>query len=463
MSGLESPTTSEVYSVGELTAKIKGTLDEEYSDVRVSGEISGAKHSPRGHWYFTLKDKRAEIACVCFRGRAQYLRTKPADGLAVVARGNVSVYERQGKYQLYVASLEPQGVGALQREFERLKARLGAEGLFDPERKRELPFMPRRIGLVTSSAGAAIADMLTVLKRRFPGLSVRLFPVSVQGAGAGEEIAEGLRFFSEQPWAEIVIVGRGGGSLEDLWAFNEEVVARAIAASEIPVVSAVGHETDFTIADFVADRRAPTPSAAAELIVPEAREILQSYRDFELRSAKAMSLRLERLKTRVLTTNLDRAARIVESTVGGSVQALDIAAEHLRDRIRGRLERRRTAFDRAERGLAQLDLRVRLARQGQRVGEAWQRIVPAIRRALDRRSSRLQALSRSLSGLSPVAILERGYAIARTADGTAVREHNQVAVGDALDVKLHRGSLDVRVEKTMPGPAVHPESGSDSV
>ena len=258
MRGFAPVSTSKVYSVGDLTAEIKGTLDKEYSDVKVSGEVSGAKHSPRGHWYFTLKDKRAEISCVCFRGRAQYLRTKPTDGLAVVARGNVSVYERQGKYQLYVASLEPQGVGALQQEFERLKAKLEAEGLFDPKRKRALPFMPSRIGLVTSATGAVIADMLTVLKRRFPGLSIRLFPVSVQGAGAGEEIAEGLRFFSEQPWAEIVIVGRGGGSLEDLWAFNEEVVARAIAASSIPVVSAVGHETDFTIADFVADRR-PDP------------------------------------------------------------------------------------------------------------------------------------------------------------------------------------------------------------
>ena len=216
MSGLELPATEEVYSVGDLTAKIKGTLDKEYSDVRVSGEISGAKHSPKGHWYFTLKDKRAEIACVCFRGRAQYLRTKPADGLAVVARGNVSVYERQGKYQLYVASLEPQGVGVLQREFERLKAKLGAEGLFDPERKRELPFMPRRVGLVTSSAGAAIADMLTVLKRRFPGLSVPSFPVV--GAGRrwpARKLPRG--FVLRECLGRIRHRRCRGGSLEDLW------------------------------------------------------------------------------------------------------------------------------------------------------------------------------------------------------------------------------------------------------
>ena len=254
-----------VLTVTALTAQMQRLFTREYGDVRVAGEISGFKVWTSGHAYFTLKDAGAQIRCVLFRGAMRYLRFRPADGLAVVARGSVEIRAERGEYQLIVTGLEPQGYGALQLAFEQLKQRLAEEGLFAAERKRPLPRFPRRIGIVTSPKGAVIRDMISVLRRRWPAIEVRLYPAQVQGQGAAAEVCAGLDYFSRTAWADVVIVGRGGGSLEDLWTFNEESVARAIAACATPVISAVGHETDFTIADFVADLRAPTPSAAAEL------------------------------------------------------------------------------------------------------------------------------------------------------------------------------------------------------
>src|SRR6516162_3748020 len=257
-----------VYTVSELNAEIRAVLDAEFGDVWVSGEISGTKLATSGRYYFTLKEREAQVRCVAFRSAHRYWKMKPQDGMAVLARGRLDVYEARGEYQLLVEMLEPQGFGALQLAFEQLKKKLAAEGLFAAERKRPLPRFPRRIGIVTSPRGAVIADLVQILSRRFPGLQIRLFPAMVQGEGSVEEICRGIRYFSRVAWADVLIVGRGGGSLEDLWSFNEEAVARAIAASPVPVVSAVGHESDVTIADFVADLRAPTPSAAAELVVP---------------------------------------------------------------------------------------------------------------------------------------------------------------------------------------------------
>ena len=233
----------------------------------MTGEVSNLRAAGSGHLYFTLKDETAQIRAVCFRNQARYLKFKPQDGLAVIARGRLSVYEARGEYQLYVEFLEPAGLGALQLAFEQLKQKLAAEGLFDPARKKPLPVLPRVIGVVTSPTGAVIRDILRVLHRRFRNINVLIYPVKVQGEGAAQEIAQGIEYFNRNAPVDVMIVARGGGSLEDLWAFNEDVVARAIAASNIPVISAVGHETDFTIADFVADLRAPTPSAAAELVV----------------------------------------------------------------------------------------------------------------------------------------------------------------------------------------------------
>src|SRR5580658_437625 len=261
-----------IFSVSELNGAIRAVLDAEFQEVWVSGEISGLKLAASGHYYFTLKDAEAQVRCVAFRSSHRYWKFKPRDGLAVLARGRLDVYEARGEYQLLVEMVEPQGLGALQLAFEQLKRKLALEGLFSPERKRALPRFPRRIGIVTSPRGAAIADLVHILSRRFPGLHIRLYPALVQGEGAVEEVCRGIDFFSRTGWADLVIVGRGGGSLEDLWTFNEEVVARAIAACSIPIITGIGHETDFTIADFAADVRASTPSAAAELVVQSRQE-----------------------------------------------------------------------------------------------------------------------------------------------------------------------------------------------
>jgi len=268
-----------VYSVASLTGEIHRMLSRSFDGIKVAGEISGWKVWTSGHAYFTLKDQQAQIRCVLFRNNLRYLRFKPQDGAAVIARGSVEVRAERGEYQLLVSGMEPQGLGRLYEMFAELKEKLRGEGLFDEARKRPLPVFPRRIGIVTSPQGAVIRDMLTVLRRRWPGLHIRLYPTPVQGAGSAEGIVEGLDWFSASGWPDVVIVGRGGGSLEDLWSFNDERVARAIAACRVPVVSAVGHETDFTIADFVADVRAPTPSAAAEIVVLERSPAAYTARD----------------------------------------------------------------------------------------------------------------------------------------------------------------------------------------
>src|SRR5450631_2390511 len=280
------------FTVAELSARIRDLLGSEFDDVWVAGEISGCKMATSGHCYFTLKDQEAQVRCVCFRTSLRYLKFKPQDGVAVLARGRIDVYEARGEYQLLVELLEPQGLGALQLAFEQLKKKLAAEGLFDQARKRPLPSLPKRIGIVTSPSGAVIRDMIHILERRCPGRHIRLYPAQVQGEGAAEQIAAGIEYFAESGWPEVLIVARGGGSLEDLWAFNEERVARAIAASPVPVISAVGHETDFTIADFVADLRAPTPAAAAELVASTRQSLLEGLAGAEGRLRQAARLTL---------------------------------------------------------------------------------------------------------------------------------------------------------------------------
>ena len=260
-----------IWKVSELTVRIRDLLEGAFRDLWVEGEVSNFRAAQSGHLYFTLKDEKSQIRCVCFRDQVRGLKFRPEDGLHVTVRGSLSVYEPRGEYQIYVTHIEPVGLGALQLAFEQLKKKLAAEGLFDAGRKKPLPVLPRCIGVVTSPTGAAIRDILRVLKRRFPNVHVSLYPVKVQGEGAAAEIVRAIRHFNRGSVVDVLIVARGGGSFEDLWAFNEEIVARAIAESEIPVITGIGHETDFTIADFVADLRAPTPSAAAEIVVVRAR------------------------------------------------------------------------------------------------------------------------------------------------------------------------------------------------
>src|SRR5579862_6676929 len=288
-----------VWKVSELTESISELLERAFPDVWVEGEVSNCHAAQSGHIYFTLKDARSQIRCVCFRDQARMLKFRPEDGLHVTVRGSLGVYEPRGEYQIYVTVIEPVGAGALQIAFEQLKKKLQDEGLFDAARKRPLPVLPRCIGVVTSPTGAAIRDILRVLKRRFANVHVQIYPVKVQGEGAAAEVAAGLRHFNRAKFADVVIVARGGGSLEDLWAFNEEVVARAIADSKIPVISGVGHETDFTIADFVADLRAPTPTAAAELVSPHRDDLLGQVADAADALGRAMETRLAELRQRL--------------------------------------------------------------------------------------------------------------------------------------------------------------------
>jgi exodeoxyribonuclease VII large subunit len=435
-----------VLTVSELTAGIKKLLTRQYEDVRVAGEISGLTIARSGHVYFTLKDAGAILSCVVFVSALRMLRFRPQEGLAVTVRGSVDVYEPRGQYQLIVQGLEPKGIGELQLAFEQLKKKLEAEGLFAAARKRRLPAFPRRIGLVTSSTGAAVRDMITVLTRRWPGVHIRLFPTPVQGAGAVEGVCTGLEHFSRSGWAEVVIVGRGGGSLEDLWTFNEEAVARAIAASEVPVVSAVGHETDFTIADFVADLRAPTPSAAAELVVPEQSDLLRTMETLSARAGRAARLLLAHARERLTRQGIERASMLLGRRIGRGLQAVDEADYRLRARIAGLIDQRRKALDALERRVREQDPRMQLARERRRLEAADRRLSELIQARLGNSRGRLDPLRARLETLSPLRVLDRGYAVVQTMEGQVVRSPADAPAGSPIDVRLAQGRLRARVE-----------------
>lgn len=390
-----------IWTVSQLNRVIRDALDAEIDDVWVAGEISTFRVPASGHFYFALKDKRSEIAAVMFRSSNQLLPFRPADGMEVIVRGRVGIYEARGNLQLYVEAMEPRGIGSLQLALEQLKQRLAADGLFDPERKRPLPFMPSTIGIITALTGAAIHDMLVVLRQRMPQTKVVIRPVRVQGREAPPDIAQAIAEVSEIPEIEVVIVGRGGGSVEDLWAFNDERVARAIAACPVPVVSAVGHEVDITIADLVADCRAPTPTAAAALVVPDRLE-LQGSVDGLAYHLRACMLR-----------SIDRQR-----------QTLNARARHLRD----------------PRQILK-SLRLRIDELGDRAQRAANANLRTVRQSLRSCSERLHALS-------PLAVLDRGYSIARRVDdGRVVRDAVDVQLDERLDLLLARGQLRVRVDR----------------
>ncbi|MDH4120398.1 MAG: exodeoxyribonuclease VII large subunit [Deltaproteobacteria bacterium] len=457
-----TPPADRVWSVSGLTRQIRGALEQALPHAAVEGEISNLKRAASGHLYFNLKDSQAQLRCVMFRGAAQSLRFQPQEGMQVVARGKITVYDQRGEYQLQTLVLEPLGAGALQAAFEQLKARLAAEGLFDPARKRPLPLLPRGIGIVTSPQGAAIRDMLTVLARRFPSIPVVIAPAAVQGEQAAGEIARGIEWLNRlaegtlpglpaQP-LDVLIVGRGGGSVEDLWAFNEERVARAVFHSRLPVISAVGHEVDFTIADFTADVRAPTPSAAAELAVPDREALRQTVAGWRERMAHVLKRRMththdhwEHLRARLGTPEgwMARAAQRVD----GLQEALE----------RGAANRLALAASRADNGRRQL-LALRpdravplLRRQAQGL---QQRLAPALHRAAGLARERLtQGLAR-LDAVSPLATLRRGYATLADAQGKPVTLVAQTTVGETLTARLADGTLETQVRQ------VHPK-GSD--
>ena len=419
-----------VYPVSELNSAIRAALEHEFPDVWVSGEISGVKLATSGHYYFTLKEREAQLHAVAFRSAHRYWKFKPRDGLAVLARGRIDVFEARGEYQLIVEVLEPQGHGALQLAFEQLKKALAAEGLFEPGRKRALPRYPRRIGIVTSPRGAVISDMVQILARRFPGLHIRLFPALVQGEGSVDEICRGLDYFSRTGWAELVIV------------------ARAIARCAVPVVSAVGHETDVTIADFVADLRAPTPSAAAEMIVCTRQELLDRIAGCRQKLQHAVRYRFAVLARRLQQQGIERPLGLLHRAIGRQAQRVDELEFRLRDRLRTRIER----YARAQRSLAarlrHFDLRPRLAADRRRLDRAHAAAAQSLRWQLARRRGEVEQLAAKLSQLSPLRILERGYAIVTNESGAIVKESAAAPEGSAIHVRLARGGLDADVTKT---------------
>ena len=436
-----------IYTVSDLTARIRELLAKNFTDVTVQGEISNCRAASSGHYYFTLKDERAQVRCVLFKQQQRGMKFLPEDGIKVTVRGSVSVYEARGEYQIYVESIEPAGRGALQLAFEQLKKRLETEGLFEAGRKKPLPLLPNRIGLITSPTGAAVRDVVRILKRRFHNVHLTLYPVRVQGEGSAAEIVAALGFFNKKLPVDVILLVRGGGSLEDLWSFNEESVARAIAGSSIPVISGVGHETDFTIADFVADMRASTPSAAAELVVQTRREFDKHVMDLRARLEGSLRYRLLELSRRVHALAARSGFRRPQDLLRQQRQRADEFTSRLALGLRARLEDSRKRLNTAHLRVASFDfrakigvLRLRLQRRTQELGVREERLLRLKREHWDRLTLQLQERS-------PLKVLERGYAIATDGAGNVLRDAAQVQIGEAVTLQLHRGRLISEVKK----------------
>ncbi|PYR00329.1 MAG: exodeoxyribonuclease VII large subunit [Acidobacteria bacterium] len=434
-------------SVTELTIRLRDVLESEFFEVWVEGELSNCRIWNTGHLYFTLKDASSQLRGLMFRSALRYLKFKPADGLRVVARGKISVYEPKGEYQLVCEHLEPHGLGALQLAFDQLKKRLQHEGLFDAARKRPLPALPRKIGIVTSLDGAAIRDIIKVLRRRYANAHLVIRPARVQGEGAAVDIAQALRAIARVPGVDVVIVGRGGGSIEDLWAFNEEIVARMIARSPVPVIAAIGHESDVTIADFVADVRAPTPSAAAELVVSRHDEFCGRIDRLRDRLQAAARNQVQHLSRRVHVASSRPAFAGVPGRVAMRGRHAAELTHALARLVRSALAARDRRVVQLERQLTTFDAGRRLAAIRTRLVTADGRMRAAAARCQDRADARFRHAAGRLDTLSPLAVLARGYAVARNEDQTRVlRDAAQTRAGDRVHVTLARGELqcDVR-------------------
>jgi len=439
----------DVYTVSRLNREARGLVEGTLGSIWLEGEVSNFLRHGSGHWYFSLKDDSAQVRCAMFRQRNAAIALVPRNGLQVLVRARASVYEPRGEFQLIVDHLEEAGEGELRRRYERLKRDLAAEGLFDTARKRPLPRLPRQVGVITSPTGAAIRDILHVLRRRFPAVPVVVYPVPVQGTGAAEAIAEAIRLAGERAEADVLLVGRGGGSLEDLWAFNEEAVVRAVVASTIPVVSAVGHEVDVTLSDLAADLRAPTPSAAAELVVPDAGEWLRVLTAHAHRLLGAWRRAAARRDERLAwagrrLVQLHPSLRLEQQT-----QRLDELGSRLAAAVRGRLELEdhRLAARRAE--LVALSPRAQLAAFSHRLAATTGRLPTALAYRLAQSRDRLAGTLRALNAVSPLATLERGYAIVtRVEDGRLVTDADQARAGTEIEARLARGRLRARV---LPG------------
>ena len=434
-------------SVSELTARIRDLLAKNFNDISVEGEISNCREAQSGHFYLTLKDEKAQIRCVWFKQQMRGVKFRPEDGLKVTVRGSISVYEQRGEYQIYVESMEPAGRGALQLAFEQLKKRLEVEGLFDAKHKKPLPLLPSRIGLITSPKGAAVRDVVRILRRRFHNVHLTVFPVRVQGDGSAEEIARALRFFNQRRLVDVLILARGGGSMEDLWCFNEEIVARAIFDSEIPIISGVGHETDFTIADFVADVRASTPSAAAELVVQTRREFDKHIAELQAALAEQIRYRILVLSRRVHELGASRGFRRPLDLLRQQRQRADEMTSRLAHGLRARLEQSRKRHTAAHLRIFRFDFRARISALRIRLERHATELGRHVERFSRMKREHLEKLLVQLQERSPLKVLERGYSIVTDASGAVLRDSAQVTVGDSVSIQLHKGKLSTEVKK----------------
>ncbi|HEX7997018.1 MAG TPA: exodeoxyribonuclease VII large subunit [Pyrinomonadaceae bacterium] len=446
-------------SVSELTIQVRAALESRFASVWVEGEISNFKQAASGHWYFTIKDEGAQLRASCFRGINSRIRFRPSDGLQVRARGRLTVYEPRGDYEMIVEALDPVGAGALRVAFEQMRDRLAAEGLFAEELKRELPLFPRRVGIVTSPTGAAIRDILHVVSRRTRTVDLVLSPARVQGEGAGLEIARAIELLNElharatregrdDERVDVIIVGRGGGSAEDLWAFNDEGLARAIRASVIPVISAVGHETDFTIADFAADLRAPTPSAAAEIVAAREDEMADAVHDLTRDLVQAVRLGIMEQRSRVQEAAMSHGFDDVRERLRDSIAAVEEARHRLETSMMRAAQRAHRRADAVVRRLQPVRLGARIAAGRTRFNVACAERDAAISARLEDARGRLSITMASLDALSPLAVLQRGYALAQDERGRLLTDVSAVRPGDQLQIRLARGRILARVEQT---------------
>jgi exodeoxyribonuclease VII large subunit len=453
-----APTRAEkqrqAWTVSQLTERIRGALETAFFDAWVEGEVSNLNFAASGHWYFTLKDERAQLRAVAWKTDARLIRFKPKDGMKVLVRGSLRVYPPKGEYQLQVHVLEPLGKGSLQQAFEERKERLAKEGLFEAGRKRPLPLLPRRVGIVTSPGGAVIRDFLRVLRSRYGNLDVLIYPARVQGPEAAAEIVAGIRALQRVPLLDVLVVARGGGSLEDLWPFNEEAVARALAASRIPTISAVGHETDFTIADFVADLRAATPSAAAERVVQAKQELAARIASLERRVEAALRLRLTRTRARVAAVTSHRVFEAERGRLHAGAQRVDELVRRSDTGLRRQWERSRERLARGAQRLEAFRWERQLAGRRERLQLARGRLLGTTRAAVEARRGALGRAGGKLDSLSPLAVLGRGYALVWHATaGRLLRTPADALPGDPLRIRLAEGVLEATVS---PSPAAGP-------
>jgi exodeoxyribonuclease VII large subunit len=445
---MEAAAARKVLTVSQVNALVAGMLGEYFSDVWIEGEISNFRAYASGHLYFALKDEGSQLQAVCFRHSAQRLKFELEDGLQVVAHGRLEVYQPTGKYQVILDSIEPKGLGALQKAFEQLKRKLEKEGLFAPERKRPLPSLPRTVGIVTSPSGAAIHDMLRTLRLHKAQVKVLLFPAQVQGEGAAEQIAEGVAALCARPEVDVIIVGRGGGSIEDLWPFNEEVVARAISLSRVPVISGVGHETDFTIADFVADVRAATPTAAAQLVAKAWEELETLLRDIAGQLLEATEQVLFEKLQAVEELVRHRAFELMAAHVAELDHRVERMAGAAEGAARARLRDAVVALTALDRSLNSLNPVARILRQKVALQALAARLEKPALALLSRQNVRVGQAGARLDALSPLASLGRGYSICLKSDGSIVSRTGQVDAGDGVMLRVSDGSIDCRVERT---------------